>query len=766
MQRRASLVQGLMAVFAISQVVTLPGCAQPASGGGTGGTGGSSSGTGGSGTGTGGSGTGTGGSHTGGSNGTGGSSNGTGGSNPTGAGGSSNGTGGSSNGTGGSSNGTGGTANGGAPGVGGARACAAASSDVIADFEDGTNTDITQGGRQGWWSAFGDTTGTQTPAGGGTTPSAASSVTGAPSDDTCDKYAFHASGTGRSTVKGYTGFGAGLNAVLPPPTSTTAVTDMPVDVSGYDGISFNIKSNSGTAPPIFFEIQNKKNVPTPNGTAQYDSVDQYNTRGMLLTGIGTTWTKVYAPFSILAPRYLPSITSSACSNTSTAFCQAPAWDPTETLHIQWGIYDQFAVAPFVTSGATLNFDLWVDDVTFYKGNMGLGTLNVGSGTTSTFPTDGTVGSCTKPNGATGKVLVQMYNIWKSKFVTGSGSSTRVQRPENANDTVSEGIGYGMLIAVSVGDKTLFDNLWSYAQGHTATGMLMNWCVPGGGGGTGSACSASGGTATDADEDMAFALYEAGKKWGGTYMSTAQTVIGQVWSNDIDATAMLPTGGSSSNYHPVNGHVTNPSYFAPAYYRIFAMVDTGHDWNTVATNSYTAIANISAKAGKPGLVPAWCTSSGSSGSGLCNGAGSNGASTDGEYQYDAHRVPWRVGLDYCFNGSMSSYPASGKTFLMNNASFFASQATNGIGRLADIYQLSGTADSTAAPNSMSLIGTAGVGAMAIGNSAFANTAWQFVLDGAYSPASLIPDSKGNIAYTYFNGTVGLLTALTMSGNFAY
>ena len=38
---------------------------------------------------------------------------------------------------------------------------------------------------------------------------------------------------------------------------------------------------------------------------------------------------------------------------------------------------------------------------------------------------------------------------------------RVIRPENQNDTVSEGIAYGMLIAVNMGDKTLFDNLYAY-----------------------------------------------------------------------------------------------------------------------------------------------------------------------------------------------------------------------------------------------------------------------------------------------------------------
>jgi endo-1,4-beta-D-glucanase Y len=339
----------------------------------------------------------------------------------------------------------------------------------------------------------------------------------------------------------------------------------------------------------------------------------------------------------------------------------------------------------------------------------------------------------------------MYNKWKSTFVP-AGGTMKVIRPENGNDTVSEGIGYGMLIAVYVGDQGLFDGLWAYEKGNRAAGTLMNWCIPAGGG----SCSASGGSATDADEDMAFALIEAGKRWGGTYASDAATMISDIWTHDIDKSSMLPTGGS--NYATTSGSATNPSYFAPAFYKAFATVDAGHAWNTVATNVYTALSSIAGKASKAGLVPAWCGSN-------CTTVASNGGADDSVYQYDAHRVPWRYGIDACWNSA-----TTGKSFLMSNASFFSGLATTGIGRIVDIYTLSGTPNGDAEPNSMSIIGTAGVGAMAAGNAAFAAAAWQFLLDASYSPASFIKDTGGKIAYTYFNATVGLLSALTLSGNF--
>ncbi len=756
MQRRASLVQGLFAALALSPMVIAAGCAQPASGGGSGGTngnGGSNSGNGGSNSGNGGS-TGAHGGSTGssgGNTGAGGVTPGAGGSNPSGAGG--------NNQTGAGGSHTGGTTGAGGtnPGSGGSnlggnsgnRACGApASGDVIADFEEGTNQNVVQGGRQGWWSAFGDTTGTQTPAAGTSAPAPAAAVTGgAPAGDNCDMFAFHSTGTGHDVKSGYVGFGASFNGVVPPPSSTTAQTQKPYDVTGYDGVSFNIKSGSGTAPPIWVEFHNTENVPTPDGTAQYKTTDQYNTRGMLLTNIGTSWTKVYIPFGISAPRYLPSITSSDCSNSSV-FCQAPPWDNKNTLGIQFGIYPQYLVQPF-TSGTSLNYDLWVDDVTLYKGADGLGTWTSSSGTAHPFPIDSPkVGSCSKPQGASGKYLTAMYNTWKKMFVTGTGNSMKVIRPENGNDTVSEGIGYGMLIAVYMGDKTLFDGLWGYEKSNRTAGSLMTWCIPSGGG----SCSASGGSATDADEDMAFALIEAGKQWsGGTYASDAATMISDIWAHDIDTGAMLPNGGSNFG----NGMQTNPSYWAPAFYRVFATVDSSHAWNTIASNVYTALNAIAGKStgnASGALVPAWCSGSN------CGNVAGGGYTDGGVYQYDAHRVPWRFGIDACWNGT-----TTGSTFLSKNAGFFANIAKTGIGRIVDIYTLSGTANSDAAPNSMSIVGTAGVGAMAVGNS-FADASWQFILDAAYSPQSLIKDTQGHIGYTYFNATVGLLSALTLSGNF--
>ena len=107
-----------------------------------------------------------------------------------------------------------------------------------------------------------------------------------------------------------------------------------------------------------------------------------------------------------------------------------------------------------------------------------------------------------------------YAKWKTDLVTsdGAGGFLRVRRPNSSgaevNSTVSEGIAYGMLLRVYADDQPTFDKLWKYAQHLDANG-LMNWYINADG------TQALGiGAATDADEDMAFALIMADKRWGG------------------------------------------------------------------------------------------------------------------------------------------------------------------------------------------------------------------------------------------------------------
>ena len=651
--------------------------------------------------------------------------------------------------TGGTTTASGGTTTGGTTGgPGGATGACAAGPNVISDFESGKGDMIQQSKRTGYWYTYfpGSDTGTvpaagmsQVPALNNGNPIAVASDT---AGGTCSKYALHTTGSGFGTApNNYAGVGANFTPHVPYDKASNAY-----DTTSYKGISFKIRSGSGTPPAVFFELLTKENQPaTAGGVATNQKIDLYNTRGWMLNdpwtpgGITSTYQTITVPFGVLVPRWVPDSTGCA----GAAKCQAQAFVPADVLGIQISMYQDPGFPKVGTAGT---YDLWIDDVAFFTDES---TIQTRPG----FPLTANVGvgSCLKPQGpsADAKYLVPAYNLWKATFVKGG----KVIRPENANDTVSEGIAYGMMIAVNMNDQTLFDSLWGTWKSNTAAGTLMNWCL-GSGGGTGTPCPSTGGSATDADEDAAYALLMAGKLWGGSYNAAAVTMIGDIWSKDIDGGTKLPKGGS--NYSAPTGTsgqaITNASYFAPSMYRAFAAVDSGHDWAGVATASLNAVNG--AISGSNGLIPAWCGNS-------CTAAASNGAATDVDYQYDSHRIPMRIGMDYCYNAT-----AAAKTYTTKTTAFFVAQSANGMGYIMDMYTPQGGAVSGTAPNSASIIGTAGVGAAASGNQTFLNNAYQEVFD-AITRGSMAPvDTAGKTPYSYFNATVGLLTALIMTGNFMH
>ncbi len=340
---------------------------------------------------------------------------------------------------------------------------------------------------------------------------------------------------------------------------------------------------------------------------------------------------------------------------------------------------------------------------------------------------------------------QAYVKWYGDCVTavGAGGYLRVQRPNepglNLDSTVSEGIGYGLVIAVYMNDETLFDNLWHYEQIHLDGNGLMNWYID-----TSGATDGANG-ATDADEDMAWGLLMASRQWGtsptlGNYLNLAVSQINAIYNHELNSG--IPDGGDSFSS-------INPSYFAPAYYREFAAATTQAGWLSVAANCYTVLnGNLTQGYGNAnnGLDSAWCTSAGVS-------TPTNNAPWD--YQYDACRTPFRIVEDYLWFGNASS-----EAYVSKTSSFFA---TIGAVSIVDGYQLNGTPDPQlpvlpGSPSPMSqsaaFVGPAGCGAM------YSRT-YQSYIDNTYS---VLVGSKLLQGGFYYDESWTVMSLLMLSDNF--
>jgi len=342
------------------------------------------------------------------------------------------------------------------------------------------------------------------------------------------------------------------------------------------------------------------------------------------------------------------------------------------------------------------------------------------------------GNCTPPAGANPAAARAAYMKWYTELVTsdGAGGFLRVKRPNSSsavvNSTVSEGIAYGMLLSVYADDQPTFDKLWQYSQLHLGTNKLMDWYI-----GPSGELLGSGG-ASDADEDMAYALIVADQRWGGkgsltmNYIDLAKTQIGKIWQYEVDHTRSEVLKPGDQGF---DGSVINISYFAPAYFKVFGRV-TGQttNWNNAAKTSYDVIERtLNAQNGNMtnGLVPAWSTPAGVP-------MAPPNTSMPTYHQLDSCRTPFRIAVDYCWNAEPRAL-----AYLQKITGFYAGI---GAGNLVDGYDLNGTPHpqnvTTGGPRAASFVGPAGVGAMATGptyatlrNEAYAGVATLMQLAGS-------------------------------------
>lgn len=381
-----------------------------------------------------------------------------------------------------------------------------------------------------------------------------------------------------------------------------------------------------------------------------------------------------------------------------------------------------------------------------------------NGVSFPFPQNRESSRCVYPANYCNSDVQAAYDQWKADTVTtdGAPAGRRVRRTNEPgqlekDSTVSEGIGYGMLIAVYMNDQLLFDDLWKYEQkfvdGRTG---LMNWYIKADGSGP---ADNGGGPATDADEDMAFALLMADRQWGGggslgkSYLDIAKDTIGKIYANEIFQYKYLKPGAWGDN------SATNLSYFAPAYYRLFAKVDTPNtaNWMMVIDTMYGVLqAALNASNGNQanGLVPAWCDASGKPNGGAFGSTGP--APTN--YQYDSCRTPFRIGLDWCWNGN-----ANALAYVKLTSNFFSEI---GASKIVDGYDLNGKEHAqeqmgaNASIQSAAFVGPAAVGAMN-------DVKYQTFLDEAYD---VVATRKLMVGGVYYEDSWTVMTMLMMSGNF--
>ncbi len=228
-----------------------------------------------------------------------------------------------------------------------------------------------------------------------------------------------------------------------------------------------------------------------------------------------------------------------------------------------------------------------------------------------------------------------------------------------------------------------------------------------------------------------------------YLTLGKRMIDAMLAHEVDAArgSMLLAGDAWGGRD-----VTNLSYFAPAYFRVFGEV-TGRqkEWNAVIDGNYAILErSLNAASGNAanGLVPAWCESAGAPVSAY--------ASAPKHFQNDSTRTPFRVGQDYCWSGEPRA-----KAYLAKIGGFYAGV---GVASIVDGYELNGTPrpeKAVGGKQAASFVGPAGV--------AFSSDPkWSKELEQAWL---LVASGKLDAGTIYYQKSWTALSLLMLAGDFA-
>ena len=207
------------------------------------------------------------------------------------------------------------------------------------------------------------------------------------------------------------------------------------------------------------------------------------------------------------------------------------------------------------------------------------------------------------------------------------SNGRVVRKDQGGDTVSEGQGYAMLLAVAIGARHQFAAAWRWEQTnlqlpdglfayHWSGGKVVN-AEP----------------AADADLDTAWALILAGQRFNSSqYLAQGLRVASAVLSNEttvVAGTLQLVAGpwGRSS---PA---VADPSYFSVEAMDALETASGDPRWSQLAADSTALVASLT-RSGR--MLPANWVDIEPTGSARATGDPST--TTSPAYGLDAQRVP--------------------------------------------------------------------------------------------------------------------------------
>ncbi|MDE6650308.1 MAG: family 43 glycosylhydrolase [Muribaculaceae bacterium] len=328
-----------------------------------------------------------------------------------------------------------------------------------------------------------------------------------------------------------------------------------------------------------------------------------------------------------------------------------------------------------------------------------------------------------------------------------------------NDVRTEGMSYGMMIAVQLDKKDIFDKLWRWAKKHMQHHDGPNdgyfaW-----------SCKTDGtrnaqGSASDGELFFITSLIFASNRWGDDtgidYKTEARNILDKsMMKTGMDRVSPLINVEKqliTFTPDPWGGRYTDPSYHIPAFYDVWAAwADDGRSefWKSCADKSREYLHKAVHQ--ETGLTPDYSAYDGSP-------RGSHFIIGD-DFRFDSWRVPLNIAIDFAWSGADAEWQ---REYADRIHDFFYNQ---GIDTYADQYKTDGSqvdrvlgaGEYQALRHSLGLVSTLGAVAIAatdLKSREFAERLW----DSEHKPY------EDGYFDAYYDGLLRLFSFMLLSGKY--
>lgn len=379
------------------------------------------------------------------------------------------------------------------------------------------------------------------------------------------------------------------------------------------------------------------------------------------------------------------------------------------------------------------------------------------------------------NAVTGRTPAQQsddvraaYDRWKERYlvrqVVGGEVRYWVRHGKRGHkqgwdeETVSEGMGYGMILAAHMAGhdpraREIFDGLWRFARAHPSSidDRLMQWTVRPDGN------DASNDSAFDGDCDMAYALLLAEAQWGNdgavNYRQAFDRLVAGIEAATIGPESaypllgdwVKPNGWDASD--PFTQWTARTSDFMPGHFRAFRRATGRAVWGRALAATQDVVDRLQeVYSPATGLLPDFVQpASRADHAARPADPGFLEGPHDGHYFYNAGRAPWRLATDALLNDDAAS-----RAQALKMSRWVRAETGGAPNQLRAGYTLAGEPVGDADYFSTFFAAPFGVAAMLDPNGA----EW---LDAVYEAVRDEPQD-------YYEDSVALLCLLVMTGNF--